>query len=59
MLVAAVSPALRKLARRTGYVAAIPAGIAPRILYRRLPPMMAVTPFAHERAAASGEPTLQ
>jgi DNA-binding response OmpR family regulator len=36
MVVAVVSPGLRKLARRAGYAGAIPAAIAPRLLYRRI-----------------------
>ena len=36
MLVTAVSPGLRKLARRAGYVAVIPATIPPRLLYCRI-----------------------
>jgi DNA-binding response OmpR family regulator len=36
LLVAAVSPGLRKLARRAGYKAVIPAALPPRLLYRRI-----------------------
>lgn len=36
MVVARVSPSLRKLARKSGYDAIFPAGIAPRMLYRRV-----------------------
>lgn len=36
MVVAVASPGLRKLARRAGYAAAIPAAIASRMLYRRI-----------------------
>lgn len=36
MIVPAVTPYLRREARRAGYVAAVPAGIAPRMLYRRI-----------------------
>lgn len=36
LMVARETPALRKLARRAGYAAIVPAGIAPRMLYRRL-----------------------
>jgi len=36
MVVPVVTPYLRKSARRRGYLAAVPATIAPRMLYRRL-----------------------
>ena len=36
MLVTAVTPYLRKMARRRGYLAAVPASIVPQMLYRRI-----------------------
>jgi hypothetical protein len=36
MLVHAVTPYWRRTARRRGYLAAVPASIPPRLLYRRL-----------------------
>ena len=36
MLADVVTPYLRRLARRSGYYAAVPAAIAPRLLYRRI-----------------------
>jgi hypothetical protein len=36
MVVARVTPGLRKLARKAGYETIVPAGIAPRMLYRRV-----------------------
>lgn len=36
LVVPAVTPLVRKAARRNGYLAAIPANLAPRMLYRRL-----------------------
>lgn len=36
IVVPAVTPFMRKAARRGGYLAAVPAGIAPRMLYRRI-----------------------
>ena len=36
MVVPTVTPYLRKTARRCGYLAAVPATIAPRMLYRRI-----------------------
>ena len=36
MMVPAVTPYLRKTARRRGYLAAVPVTIAPRMLYRRI-----------------------
>jgi hypothetical protein len=36
MIVPAVTPYLRKIARRRGYLAAVPATIVPQMLYRRL-----------------------
>jgi hypothetical protein len=36
MIVPAVTPYLRKSARRRGYLAAVPVSIAPRMLYRRI-----------------------
>ena len=40
MVVARVSPGLRKLARKAGYEAIVPASIAPRMLYRRVRAML-------------------
>jgi hypothetical protein len=45
LIVAAVSPDLRKLARRAGYATAIPAAIPSRLLYRRIRAAM-----QHQRA---------
>ncbi len=36
MVVPAVTPYLRRMARRCGYMAAVPAAIAPQMLYRRV-----------------------
>lgn len=36
MVVPSVTPYLRAMARRCGYLAAVPAAIAPRMLYRRI-----------------------
>ncbi len=36
MMVPVVTPYVRKIARRDGYMAALPANIAPRMLYRRI-----------------------
>lgn len=36
MIADKVTPFLRRMARRTGYYAAVPAAIAPRLLYRRI-----------------------
>jgi DNA-binding NtrC family response regulator len=36
MVVPTITPYLRKTARRRGYMAAVPAAIAPRMLYRRI-----------------------
>lgn len=36
MIAPAVTPHVRRQARRAGYVAALPAGISPRMLYRRI-----------------------
>lgn len=74
MVVPTVTPYLRKTARRCGYMAAIPAAIAPRMLYRRIgaalqlrraasrrrrmPGGIAVPVARLLRSAAVGKPTL-
>jgi hypothetical protein len=73
LIVPADTPYLRKIARRGGYMTAVPASIAPRMLYRRIgaalqlrraadrrqrvPAGMVVAAAALARAA-SGKPTL-
>jgi len=51
MLVEVVTPNLRRLARRGGYLAVIPEKIAPRLLYRRLGGAL-----QRRRAARAGRP---
>jgi hypothetical protein len=74
MIVPAVTAFFRKAARRQGYLAAVPASIAPRMLYRRIgaalqwrraasrrrrmPGGIAVPVAALLRQAAIGKPTL-
>ena len=74
MVVPTVTPYLRKTARRRGYMAAVPAAIAPRMLYRRIgaalqlrraasrrrrmPGGIAVPVARLLRSAAVGKPTL-
>ena len=73
MIVQAVTPYLRKEARRAGYAATVPAGIAPRLLYRRigavlqrrraarrrhLRPAAGIAAFARTAADLAGKPTL-
>lgn len=73
IIVQAVTPYLRKEARRAGYAAAVPAGIAPRLLYRRIGavlqrrraarrrhmrPSIEVATFARAPADFAGKPTI-
>ena len=73
LIVPADTPYLRKMARRGGYMTAVPASIAPRMLYRRIGaalqlrraagrrrrvPKSIVVAAATLARAASGKPTL-
>lgn len=62
MLVPAVTPYMRAAARRNGYLAAVPAAICPRMLYRRLGAALQRRRAAHRRRrmpAGIGVPLLE
>jgi hypothetical protein len=54
LLVEAVTPYLTKTARSSGYVAAIPANVAPRLLYRWIGALLQKQAQEQARTAAAG-----